>query len=47
MFDTFEKIDFKKKDGFAKSCAMAKELGLYRQQYCGCEFSIAEGVEDA
>ena len=47
MFDTFEKIDFKKKDGFAKSCAMAKELGLYRQQYCGCEFSVAEGVEDA
>ena len=37
--DKFEKIDFKKKDGFAKSCAMAKDLGLYRQQYCGCEFS--------
>lgn len=47
MFDTFEKIDFKKKDGFAKSCAMARELGLYRQQYCGCEFSVHEGVADA
>ena len=45
-FEGFEKIDFKKKDGFAKSCAMAKELGLYRQHYCGCEFSIAEGVDD-
>ena len=46
-FEGFEKIDFKKKDGFAKSCAMAAELGLYRQQYCGCEFSVAEGVPDA
>ena len=34
----FEKIDFKKKDGFAISCKLANELGLYRQQYCGCEF---------
>ncbi len=45
-FDGFEPIDFKKKDGFAKSCEMAKELGLYRQGYCGCEFSISEGVSD-
>ncbi len=40
-FPGFEKIDFKKKDGFAKSILMSKEMGLYRQQYCGCEFSIA------
>lgn len=26
-------------DGFKKSVAKAKELGLYRQKYCGCEFS--------
>lgn len=45
-FEGFEPIDFKKKDGFARSCQMARELGLYRQQYCGCEFSIAEGVEE-
>jgi len=38
-FAGFEKIDFKKKDGFAKSIDMAKKLDLYRQQYCGCEFS--------
>ncbi len=31
--------DFKKKDGFKKSCVLSKELGLYRQNYCGCEFS--------
>lgn len=46
-FNGFEAIDFKKKDGFARSCQMAKDMGLYRQKYCGCEFSIAEGVEDA
>ncbi len=38
-FDSFLKIDFKKKDGFARSIELAKELDLYRQQYCGCEFS--------
>lgn len=31
--------DFKKQDGFKKTCALSKELGLYRQDYCGCEFS--------
>jgi len=31
--------DFKKKDGFKKASALSKELGLYRQNYCGCEFS--------
>lgn len=32
--------DFKEEDGFKKSCVLSKELGLYRQNYCGCEFSI-------
>jgi len=32
--------DFKKKDGFKKSIALSKEYGLYRQNYCGCKFSI-------
>jgi len=31
-------IDFKKKDGFLKTNNLSKELGLYRQNYCGCEF---------
>lgn len=35
----FEPIDFKKKNGFARSVVLAKELNLYRQSYCGCEFS--------
>ena len=32
-------IDFKKKDGFLKTNKLSKELGLYRQNYCGCEFT--------
>lgn len=31
--------DFKKQDGFKKSAALSRRLGLYRQNYCGCEFS--------
>ncbi|MBU4375746.1 epoxyqueuosine reductase QueH [Patescibacteria group bacterium] len=31
--------DFKKKDGFKKSVELSKQLNLYRQNYCGCEFS--------
>ena len=31
--------DFKKKDGYLESIKLSKELGLYRQDYCGCEFS--------
>ncbi len=32
-------IDFKKKDGFLKTNKIANDLGLYRQNYCGCKFS--------
>lgn len=32
-------IDFKKKDGFLKTNKLSKELGIYRQNYCGCEFA--------
>jgi hypothetical protein len=31
--------DWKKNDGFRHSVELARELGLYRQNYCGCEFS--------
>ncbi len=38
--------DFKKQDGFKKSVWLSKRLGLYRQNYCGCEFSgILENKE--
>ena len=37
----FLEIDFKKKDGFLDSVRRARELGLYRQSYCGCKYSKA------
>ncbi|HIT62138.1 MAG TPA: epoxyqueuosine reductase QueH, partial [Candidatus Caccovivens faecavium] len=30
----------KKKDGYLRSINLSKELSLYRQNYCGCRFSI-------
>jgi predicted adenine nucleotide alpha hydrolase (AANH) superfamily ATPase len=36
----FIEEDFKKGDGFLRSVKMSKELNLYRQNYCGCKFSI-------
>lgn len=32
-------IDYKKNDGFLKTNRLSKELGLYRQNYCGCSFA--------
>ncbi len=34
--------DFKKKNGYKRSIELSKEYGLYRQDYCGCEFSIRD-----
>ena len=31
--------DFKKKNGYKRSIELSKQYGLYRQDYCGCEFS--------
>ncbi len=31
--------DFKKRDGFLRSTRLSRELGIYRQNFCGCEFS--------
>ena len=36
----FLEADFKKKDGFLKSVQKSKDLGLYRQDYCGCCYSM-------
>ncbi len=41
----FLPFDFKKKDGFKKSIALSKDLGLYRQNYCGCRLSLMERDE--
>lgn len=31
--------DFKKKAGFQRSLELSKQYGLYRQNYCGCQYS--------
>lgn len=36
----FLEYDFKKQNGFLKTMQIAKEEEFYRQNYCGCEFSI-------
>jgi len=37
--------DFKKKNGYKRSCELSAKYGLYRQDYCGCIYSKkAKGV---
>lgn len=36
----FLMVDFCKDNGFKLSVDLSKELNLYRQKYCGCEYSI-------
>ena len=36
----FLRSDFKKKEGYKRSTELSNELGLYRQNYCGCKYSI-------
>lgn len=31
--------DFKKKNGYKRSCELSAAYGLYRQNYCGCTYS--------
>lgn len=35
-------IDFKKRNGFGRSVEMSKMYGLYRQNFCGCEYARAQ-----
>lgn len=34
--------DFKKKGGYARSIELSKEYNLYRQNFCGCVYSLQE-----
>ncbi len=34
--------DFKKKNGYKRSIELSKEYSLYRQDYCGCVYSMRE-----
>ncbi len=36
----FCELDFKKQDGYKRSIELSRTFGLYRQDYCGCEFSM-------
>lgn len=41
LFDTpYLVADFKKKEGYLNSIRFSKEYNLYRQDYCGCKFSM-------
>lgn len=34
--------DFKKREGYKRSIELSKQYGLYRQNYCGCIYSLNE-----
>lgn len=36
--------DFKKKGGYLNSVETAKKMGLYRQRYCGCVYSLESAL---
>ena len=36
----FVEADLKKGDGYLESVRASKELGLYRQRFCGCRYSV-------
>ncbi|MCX6798338.1 MAG: epoxyqueuosine reductase QueH, partial [Candidatus Falkowbacteria bacterium] len=38
----FLELDFQINNGYYKSQQLAKELGFYRQKFCGCEYSLKE-----
>ena len=37
--------NFKKQDGFKRSLELSAEMNLYRQDYCGCRFSLRDKLE--
>ena len=37
----FLDVDFKKKNGFGRSDELSRHYGLYRQNFCGCEYARA------
>jgi predicted adenine nucleotide alpha hydrolase (AANH) superfamily ATPase len=38
----FYEADWKKQDGYKQSLDTSRELNLYRQNYCGCRYSLKE-----
>jgi epoxyqueuosine reductase len=42
--DKFLLRDFKKKDGFKRAGELSRQWEIYRQHYCGCQYSLREKV---
>ena len=40
--EAFLSRDFKKQEGFKRAGELSKQWGLYRQNYCGCRFSLRD-----
>jgi predicted adenine nucleotide alpha hydrolase (AANH) superfamily ATPase len=36
----FVAADLKKRDGYLQSVRISRDLGIYRQRYCGCRYSL-------
>ena len=43
--DRFIPADFKKKGGYTRAMEIAREMGLYKQHYCGCIYSLEESYK--
>ncbi|MDD4955374.1 MAG: epoxyqueuosine reductase QueH [Candidatus Omnitrophica bacterium] len=41
----FMPADFKKNDGFKKTMEFAKAHNVYRQNYCGCSYSLRQNLK--
>ncbi len=41
---TYLYSDFKKREGYKRSCQLSAEYKLYRQDYCGCTFSKRDAL---
>ena len=38
--------DYKKEEGYKKSIELSKKYNLYRQDYCGCKYSIRKEIQE-
>lgn len=43
---TYLYSDFKKKNGYKRSIELSSEYNLYRQNYCGCVYSIRDNMNE-
>ena len=41
----FLQANFKKGDGYKRSIELSKQLDIYRQNYCGCEFALKNDTD--